>query len=149
MLSVGARAPVFSLPDQDGRDVSLTSLVSRGALILYFYPADFTPGCTREACSIRDLHDDLVKTGLTVVGVSPQTPESHRRFRERHKLPFTLLSDTDKAVIKMYDVNGPFGFGVRRGTYLIDRGLYIRGAVLADFLIEKHEDFIRKALVLA
>ena len=149
MLSVGARAPEFTLPDQDERDVSLTSLLNRGPLILYFYPADFTTGCTREACSVRDLHDEIGRTGLTVAGVSPQSPESHRRFRERYKLPFTLLADKGKAVIKMYDLNGPFGIGVRRGTYLVDRGRYIRGAVLADIRIERHEDFIRKALALA
>ena len=149
MLTVGSRAPEFTLPNQDERDVSMTSLLNRGPLILYFYPADFTPGCTRQACSIRDLHDDLLKTDLALAGVSPQSPDSHRRFRERYKLPFTLLSDKGKAVIKMYDLNGPFGIGVRRGTYLIDRGRYIRGAVLADFFIERHEDFIRKALALA
>lgn len=149
MLSVGARAPEFTLPDQDGRDVSLTSLLNRGPLILYFYPADFTPGCTREACSMRDLHGDVTAAGLVIAGVSPQDPESHRRFRERHNLPYTLLSDRDKSVIKMYEVNGPLGFSVRRGTYLIDRGRYIRGTVLADFLVERHEDFVRKALALA
>ncbi|MGQ0834268.1 MAG: peroxiredoxin [Gammaproteobacteria bacterium] len=149
MLDVGARAPEFTLPDQDSRDTSLTGLLNRGALILYFYPADFTPGCTREACSIRDLHDEILKVGLSIAGVSPQSPESHRRFRQRYKLPFTLLSDTDKAVIKMYDVNGPLGIYVRRCTYLVDPGRYIRSAVLADFRIEKHEDFIHKALALA
>jgi thioredoxin-dependent peroxiredoxin len=149
MLTVGTRAPEFTLPDQDERDVSLTSLLNRGPLILYFYPADFTPACTREACSIRDLHDDVRKSGLVLAGVSPQKPESHRRFRERYKLPFTLLADKGKAVIKMYDVNGFLGFGVRRATYLIDRGRYVRGAVLADFRIERHEEFIRKALALA
>jgi thioredoxin-dependent peroxiredoxin len=149
MLSVGARAPEFTLPDQDERDTSLTTLLNLGPLILYFYPADFTPGCTREACGMRDLHDEVMKSGLAIAGVSPQSPESHRRFRKRYKLKFTLLSDNDKSVIKMYDLNGPLGFGVRRGTYLIDRGRYIRGAVLADFRVERHEDFVRKALALA
>jgi peroxiredoxin Q/BCP len=148
MLMFGNRAPEFTLPDQDERDVSLTSLLNRGPLILYFYPADFTPGCTREACSIRDLHGELARAGLVVAGVSPQTSESHRRFREQHKLPFTLLADTEKAVIKMYDVDGPLGFGVRRVTYLIDKGRTIRGAVCADFRIAEHEEFIRKALAL-
>jgi peroxiredoxin Q/BCP len=149
MLTVGERAPEFTLPDQDARDVSLTSLLNRGPLILYFYPADFTPGCTKEACFVRDLHADIQKVGLNVVGVSPQSPESHRRFREKHQLPFVLLSDEEKSVIRMYDVNGPLGFGVRRGTYLIDPGRMIRGAVLADFRISDHEAFIRKALVLS
>lgn len=148
MLAVGERAPEFTLSDQDGRDVSLTSLLNRGPLILYFYPADFTPGCTREACLVRDLHAEIQKVGLRVVGVSPQTPESHQRFRERYALPFALLSDPGKAVIRMYDVNGPLGFGVRRATYLIDPGRIILAAVLADFRVSEHEAFIRKALIL-
>ena len=148
MLSPGERAPEFTLPDHEGRDTSLTSLLRRGALVLYFYPADFTPGCTREACAIRDLHADIQKVGLTVAGVSPQDPDSHRRFRDRHKLPFTLLSDTDKSVIRMYGVNGPLGFGVRRATFLIDPSRHIRDAVLADFRVGAHDAFVSRAIAL-
>src|SRR5271169_3203566 len=119
MLKAGERAPEFTLPDDTGTDRSLTELLSSGAIILYFYPADFTPGCTREACMLRDVHDEILQVGLTVAGVSPQGPERHREFREKYKLPFTLLCDVEKFVIKMYDVNGPLGLGVRRGTYLI------------------------------
>ena len=136
------------LPDQDSRDRSLTSLLGDGPLILYFYPADFTPGCTAEACTLRDLHTEILHAGLRVVGVSPQAPESHRRFREKYTLPFTLLSDCDKTVIKMYEVNGPLGIGVRRATYLIDQGRIIQAAVLADFRIGRHEEFVRKAVEL-
>jgi thioredoxin-dependent peroxiredoxin len=84
-----------------------------------------------------------------VVGVSPQSPDTHRKFREKYQLPFTLLSDPDKVVIKMYDVVGPLGFGVRRGTYLIDQSRKIRSAVLADFRISVHEEFVRKAIALS
>jgi peroxiredoxin Q/BCP len=146
MLAVGDRAPEFTLPDQDAKDVSLTSLLNRGELFLYFYPADFTPGCIRQACTMRDLHDEMLKLNLSVAGVSPRRPESHRRFREKYRLPFTLLCDVDKSVIKMYEVNGPLGFGVRRATYLIDRGRTIRSSVLADFRIAEHEAFIRKVM---
>jgi peroxiredoxin Q/BCP len=149
MLALGARAPEFTLPDQDDRSVSLSTLLNRGALILYFYPADFTPGCTREACMLRDLHAEILSVGLGVAGVSPQAPERHREFREKYKLPFTLLSDVEKFVINMFDVNGPLGFGVRRGTYLIDQSRVIRAAVLADFRISQHEDFVRKATLLS
>jgi len=149
MLAIGSRAPEFTLPNQDGESVSLSTLLARGPLILYFYPADFTPGCTREACAIRDLHSEIQQVGLTVAGVSPQTPESHRAFREKYQLPFTLFSDVDKFVIRMYDVRGPLGFGVRRATYLIDQARYIRSAVLADFRIGEHEDFVRKAVALS
>ena len=149
MLDIGSRAPEFTLPDHTGQTASLSTLLRSGPLILYFYPADFTPGCTREACSIRDLHTAIQGAGLDVAGVSPQSPDSHRKFREKYQLPFTLLSDTEKVVIKMYDVVGPLGFGVRRATYLIDQARRIRAAVLADFRIGLHADFIRKAVALS
>lgn len=149
MLAMGGRAPEFTLPDQDENNVSLSTLLRHGALILYFYPADFTPGCTREACALRDLHGEILQAGLNVAGVSPQDPASHRAFREKHHLPFTLLSDIDKSVIRMYEVRGPLGFGVRRATYLIDQARYIRAAVLADFRIAEHEDFVRKAVAMS
>lgn len=149
MLAIGARAPEFTLPDQDERNVSLSTLLNQGPLILYFYPADFTPGCTREARMLRDLHDEIRSVGLLIAGVSPQGPESHRKFRDRYKLQFTLLSDVEKFVVRMYDVNGPLGFGVRRATYLIDQTRQIRGAVRADFRIREHEEFIRKAAALS
>ena len=148
-MEIGRSAPEFTLPDHTGETVSLTTLLGRGALILYFYPADFTPGCTKEACSIRDLHSAILGAGLDVAGVSPQSPEIHRKFREKYQLPFTLLSDTDKTVTKMYDLNGPLGIGVRRATYLIDQARRIRSAVLADFRIGLHEDFVRKAVALS
>lgn len=148
MLKEGERAPEFTLPDDTGTDRSLTDFLSSGATVLYFYPADFTPGCTAQACGLRDLGAELAGAKLCVVGVSPQSPESHARFRARHSLPFTLLSDTEKQVIKMYDVNGPLGLGVRRATYLIDGSRRIRETLLADFRIGKHMDFVRKAILL-
>jgi peroxiredoxin Q/BCP len=149
MLAMGGRAPEFTLPDQDEQSVSLSTLLRHGSLILYFYPADFTPGCSRQACLIRDLHTEIQQVGLDIAGVSPQTPASHRAFREKYKLPFLLLSDVDKFVIRMYDVQGPLGIGVRRGTYLIDQARYIRATVLADFRIAQHEAFIRRAVALS
>jgi peroxiredoxin Q/BCP len=149
MLAVGARAPEFTLPDQGEQNVSLSAILNRGPLILYFYPADFTPGCTREACNVRDLHTEILKADLDVLGISPQSPDTHRKFRQRYKLPFTLLSDVDKSVVRMYEVLGPLGFGVRRATYLIDSARYIRAAVLADFRIGRHGEFIKKAIALS
>ena len=149
MLDVGSRAPEFTLPDHDGRDTSLSMLLKRGPLILYFYPADFTRGCTRQACAIRALHDQIVRVGFTVAGVSPQPSARHLAFRQRYELPFTLLSDPSKSVIMMYGVDGPFGFGVRRATFLIDQARYIRGAVLADFRIGEHAAFIQRTLAMS
>lgn len=149
MLPLGGRAPEFTLPDQDEQSVSLSNLLRRGPLLLYFYPADFTPGCTREACMMRDLHEEIDQAGLNLAGVSPQKPATHRRFREKYRLPYTLLSDVDKFVIAMYDVRGPLGFGVRRATYLIDQARYIRAAVVANFRIGEHEAFVRRAVALS
>jgi peroxiredoxin Q/BCP len=146
MLERGDEAPDFSLPDQDGRRRRLSELLEGRPLILYFYPADFTPGCTQEACDFRDLHARILASGLRVVGVSPQSPESHRQFRERHALPFTLLSDEDKSVIKAYGVDGPLGVGVRRVTFLVDAKRRISDAVLADFRIGRHQAFVEKAV---
>lgn len=148
MLKAGSKAPEFMLENHEGVEISLTDLLRDGPLILYFYPADFTPGCTKEACSIRDIHDDLVAVGLNVAGISPQDQESHTRFREEHDLPFVLLSDPDKVAIKMYDVDGPFGVGVRRATFLINQDREIRDAVMADVMIGRHKEFIEKAIVL-
>ena len=148
MLKPGDMAPDFILPNENGDDVSLTELLQPGPIILYFYPADFTPGCTREACTFRDIHDDILRVGLRVVGVSPQDAESHTRFRDEHKLPFTLICDQDKVAIKMYDVDGPLGIGVRRVTYLITQGQKIQDALQADVMINKHGEFIKKAIVL-
>jgi peroxiredoxin Q/BCP len=146
MLANGQKAPEFDLADQNGKRHTLKSLLKDGPLILYFYPADFTPGCTKEACSFRDLHQDLLRAKLRVVGVSPQDVDSHQRFAEKHGLNFPLLADPDKKAVKAYDLDGPLGFGVRRGTYLIDRDGTIKDSVLADLRIGAHEAFVKKAL---
>lgn len=146
MLKKGALAPDFELPDQEGVKRRLSDLVDGRPLILYFYPADFTPGCTKEACDLRDLHAQILASGLRVVGVSPQSPESHRRFREQRTLPFTLLSDEDKVAIKAFDVDGPLGIGVRRATFLIDGKQRIVDAVLADLRIGRHQEFVERAI---
>jgi peroxiredoxin Q/BCP len=146
MLKAGQDAPDFRLPDQDGKIRRLTTLLGGGPLILYFYPADFTPGCTQEACDLRDLHNRILASGLRVVGVSPQSPDSHRRFREKHALPFLLLSDEDKSAIKAYGVDGPLGIGVRRATFLVDERRRIADAVLADLRIGRHQAFVERAV---
>jgi peroxiredoxin Q/BCP len=149
MLPVGSRAPGFEALDQDDRIRTLAEFLSAGPLLLYFYPADFTPGCTQQACGIRDIHPELAGAGLTLVGVSPQSPDSHRRFRERYALPFTLLADPDKRVVRAYRADGPLGFGVRRITYMIGQDGVVAGAVTADFRIARHTEFVRAAITAA
>ena len=148
MLQVGSKAPEFVLTDDQGGETSLTDMLRDGPLILFFYPADFTPGCTREACSIRDIHNDIQSVGLRVAGISPQDVDSHRKFRDEYELPFTLLSDPDKDVIRMYDVDGMFGVGVRRATFLINQDRVIQDAVMGGVCSGRDQEFSQKAVTL-
>lgn len=125
MLEIGSLAPEFTLPDQNGDMRSLSDY--RGQkVILYFYPKDMTSGCTKQACAFGELYPQFREKGAVVLGVSKDTVASHKRFEEKHGLPFTLLSDTDKTVIQAYDVwkkkklYGKVSMGVVRTTYLID-----------------------------
>ena len=144
-LSAGDAAPDFAGTDQNGNTVRLGDFAGQ-PLALYFYPKDDTPGCTKEACAIRDIHDDLIASGLRIVGVSPQDGDSHQRFAARHTLPYPLLRDPDKTAVRAYDVDGPLGFGVRRGTYLLDGAGVIVDAVMADIAIARHLEFIERAM---
>jgi peroxiredoxin Q/BCP len=97
-ITEGAAAPEFTLPDQDGRTVSLGDFAGR-QVVVFFYPKDETPGCTKEACGFRDLWGEIEQTGTVLLGVSPDSGDSHRAFIANHELPFTLLSDTDKEMM--------------------------------------------------
>ncbi|MEM7082642.1 MAG: peroxiredoxin [Pseudomonadota bacterium] len=145
MLKIGSDAPDFTLPDQDGNPVTLSDTLKTGPVLLYFYPADFTPGCTKEACMIRDAHTEILDVGVTVLGVSAQDEDSHSRFQQQHNLPFTLLADTDHVVAKQYKANGLFGV-TKRITYLISPKGKIDDAVNAMFKISAHEELLNEAL---
>ncbi len=144
MLNVGDTAPHFELEDHEGKRVSIDDLLS-GPLLLYFYPADFTPICTKQACMFRDTYESMVSAGVKVVGISPQDAASHARFRQEHSLPFPLLSDPTKATINAFGATGPLGIGVRRITYLIDPDKTIQQALVADFRVNRHEQFAAEA----
>ena len=134
------------LPNENGAAVSLDDLLTDGHLALYFYPADFTPLCTAEACAFRDMSPQLATAGVRLAGVSPQSQQSHDRFKTKFSLPFTLLADQEKRVIKKYGADGPFGFGTRRVTYLIAPDKRIVDAVRADLSAKAHTRFIEKAI---
>lgn len=125
MLSVGIKAPEFSLPDHTGKIFSLSDYKGR-KVILYFYPADMSPGCTNQACGFRDLYPQIREKGATVLGINADSMESHKKFVEEHGLPFILLSDPGKEILQAYDVwkeRSMFGkpvMGIERTTYLID-----------------------------
>ena len=124
-LEEGIQAPDFTLPDENGEDHKLSDYRG-GYVLLYFYPKDDTPGCTTEACNFRDDYSQYQDAAVTILGVSPDTPASHLKFKEKYKLPFSLLADVDHAVCDLYGVWGQkksFGKeydGVHRTTYLID-----------------------------
>jgi thioredoxin-dependent peroxiredoxin len=105
MLEPGTKAPAFTLTDATGKQVSLQDFAGRD-VILYFYPRDDTPGCTKEACGFRDAWDELRELGAVVLGVSADDADSHQRFAAKYRLPFTLLSDPDRSVMTAYDAYG-------------------------------------------
>jgi peroxiredoxin Q/BCP len=123
-LAAGDEAPAFSLPDQDGEQVALADLAGR-RVVVYFYPADDTPGCTKEACQFNELLDDFSRLDVEVVGISPDGGESHRRFRDRYGLSVRLLSDADHSVMARYGawgektLYGRTAVGVIRSTFLV------------------------------
>ena len=133
MLATGTKAPEFTLPDQNGVNHSLADYLGK-KVILYFYSKDMTSGCTKQACSFRELYPQFLEKGAVVLGVSKDTVESHKKFKEKYGLPFTLLSDTEKTVIQAYDVwkekksSGKVTMGVVRSTYLIDENGIIEKA---------------------
>ena len=146
MLKPGDTAPSFTAHDQDGNEVTLAALLARGELIVYFYPADFTPVCTREACAFRDRFEDLQRVDVQIVGVSPQGADSHRRFRAAFELPFPLICDPNKDLILAFGVDGPLGLGTRRATFLIGRDGVVKNRAVADFFIGSHVDLLRAVL---
>jgi peroxiredoxin Q/BCP len=130
MLQEGTKAPDFSLPNQDGETVSLRQFAG-SKVVLYFYPKDDTPGCTKEACSFRDHHKKIQDQGAVVLGISADSPESHEKFRSKYSLPFPLLSDPDAQIIKKFGAWGEkkmYGKsyeGTIRSTFIIDENGHI------------------------
>lgn len=124
-MKIGDKAPNFTLPDKDGNEVSLSDFKGK-KVILYFYPKDNTPGCTKQACNFRDNYPQITAKGAEVIGISKDGVKSHTNFAAKHELPFILLSDKDLEVIQMYDVwkekkmFGKTSMGVVRTTFLID-----------------------------
>ena len=124
---IGRPAPDFSLPSTTGENISLKQFKGKRTVVLYFYPKDETPGCTREACDFRDHTEELERASVVILGVSTDSLDSHRHFQEKHKLPFPLLADEDAAVSKLYGVYkqknlyGKKYMGIERTTFVIDK----------------------------
>jgi peroxiredoxin Q/BCP len=120
-LSVGDRIPSFALASQSGELVRIEDLLSRGPVVIYFYPKDDTPGCTAEACGFRDHYEEFQTAGAEVVGISADAADVHRGFASRHRLPFVLLSDPDNAVRKQFGVSRHAGLIPGRETFIVDQ----------------------------
>jgi peroxiredoxin Q/BCP len=147
MIKEGSTAPAFQVKNTDGETVRLKDLRGR-KVVLYFYPKDDTPGCTKEACSFRDAFSDFKKRGIEVLGISTDSEASHKKFTAKFKLPFTLLADTDHAIADAYGVYGEKKFmgrtymGVKRMTFLIDE----KGKVKKVFEKVKPEEHAQEVL---
>ncbi len=134
MLEVGTKAPEFTLPDKDGNPVSLTDFAGK-KVVLYFYPKDNTPGCTRQACAFAEAYEEFKKINAVVIGVSKDSVASHQKFAEKHGLPFILLSDPELTAIQAYGVwqekklYGKVSMGVVRSTFVINENGMIEKAM--------------------
>jgi peroxiredoxin Q/BCP len=150
MLSEGQKAPDFELPSSEGRRIGLASLRGK-TIVLYFYPRDNTPGCTREACAFRDAWAAIRKKGAVVLGVSPDSLDAHAKFRDKFELNFPLLSDADKAVAKAYGAYGTkvlYGkktVGMIRSTFVIDNAGVVR-KVFPRVKVDGHAEQVLKTL---
>ncbi len=137
-LTVGGKAPDFVLPDQSNHPIHFADLLGRGAIVLFFYPKDYSAGCTAEVCGFRDSYEAFKEAGATVIGISADSTESHEGFAQRHRLPFILLSDTEGAVQKQYGVETTFGIVRARVTYVIDKQGTVRHIFSSLLNIDRH-----------
>ena len=138
MLKEGTQAPDFEGEADDGSTFHLSDFRGKKNVVLYFYPKDFTPGCTKEACNFRDESETMEKHDAIVVGVSADTAESHSSFKEQHKQTFPLIADPDKRLRKTYQAQGLLGLIPARVTYIIDKQGVIRKSFRHDLNIGKH-----------
>ena len=145
-VNVGDKALDFTLQSQTGENVTLSQFYGKKNVVLYFYPKDESPGCTREACTFRDSYELFTDLGAEVVGVSADTVESHKSFAEHHNLPFTLLSDVDNKVRKLYGATSTLGFIPGRVTFIIDKKGVVRHVFSSQLQPEKHIEEAREVL---
>ncbi|MCB9493077.1 MAG: peroxiredoxin [Epsilonproteobacteria bacterium] len=146
VLKVGAQAPAFSLKDENGNFQSLEDMLKKSdKVLIYFYPMDGTPGCTKQACNLRDNIADLKKAGIGVWGISYDSVKSHKKFKEKHNLSFSLLSDIDKKVAKKYGAKRGLLPVPKRISYLISKDGIIE-AVFKDVDVSQHAQNILDAI---
>ncbi len=145
-VKVGEEAPDFTLYDQDGESVSLNDFKDVNNVVLFFYPKDFSPGCTTQACSFRDSYEDFTDQGAVVIGISSDSVESHKKFLDTYLLPFTLLSDPKGKVRSQYGATKAFGLLPGRYTFIIDKNGVVRHIFTSETNMKKHVDEALKVL---
>lgn len=146
-LSKGDTVPSFTLKDQNGNDFSVSDVIGKQNLVIYFYPKDDTPGCTKEACKFRDEFEDFKDANALVIGISADSPKSHKKFAEKYNLPFILLSDVGNVVRKKFGVPGSlFGLIPGRVTYIIDRDGVVQHVFNSQTRAEQHVAEAKKIL---
>ena len=145
-INVGDKAPDFTLSSQMGDNVTLSEYFGKKNIVLYFYPKDESPGCTREACKFRDRYEVFTGLGAEVLGISSDSLESHKSFATHHGLPFILLSDEDNKVRELYGVSSTMGIIPGRVTYIIDKKGVVRHIFSSQFQPEKHIEEALKIL---
>ena len=143
---MGDRAPDFTLPSQFGDNVTLSEYIGEKFVVLYFYPKDESPGCTKEACSFRDSYQQLADLGAEVLGVSGQSIESHVAFAAHYGLPFILLSDKDNKVRELYGVPATMGIIPGRVTYIIDKKGVVRHIFNSQTQAQRHVEEAKQTL---
>ena len=140
MLTVGQQAPDFAAETDEGATFHLFDWAGEKNVVLYFYPGDFTAGCTKQACAFRDNYQAILNEDAVVIGVSVDDQESHRRFRETYALPFPLVADTDREITRKYDAERKlFISGPQRVTYVIDKSGVVRAAFRHELAIGRHQ----------
>jgi thioredoxin-dependent peroxiredoxin len=145
-VDAGSKAPNFTLPSQSGVMVNLKDFIGKKPVVLFFYPKDDTPGCTKEACAFRDDYEEFDKLAAEVIGISSDSVDSHRSFAKKHDLPFTLLSDEGSKVRRLYGVPNTFGLFPGRVTYIIDEEGVVRHIFSSQLGVEQHVEEALKTL---
>lgn len=145
-IKIGDHIPEFSLPNQDGEVINITDFIGN-PLVIYFYPKDNTPGCTAEACTFRDAYEDFRDLGAEVIGISSDSPETHKNFAEKHRLPFILLADEENVVEDLFGVpKSMFGMLPGRVTYIINEEGIVVHTFSGQLKVKKHVKESLKAL---
>ena len=145
-MKIGDKIPHFVLPDSNGIEHKISDYIGK-RIVIYFYPKDDTPGCTKEACSFRDAYEDFTELGCEVIGISGDSVESHKAFKEKHKLPFLLLADSENVVRKMFNVpKNLFGLIPGRVTYIVDENGIVVHVFESLFNAEKHIDEAKRII---